>query len=61
MEKRAEEDVKITEEEEEEDKTEGSILSHTRVKRIIKSDPDTKQIANNAVQLIGRATVRKTV
>lgn len=61
MERRQEEDIKHVEEEED-DKTEpGVILSQTRVKRIIKSDPDTKQIANNAAYLIGRATVRDTI
>ena len=58
MEKRHEDDIKHVEEEEDEKTEPGVILSQTRVKRIIKSDPDTKQIANNAAYLIGRATVR---
>ena len=46
-------------EEEEDDKKDGTLsLSHTRVRRIVKSDPDTKQIANDSVYLICRATVR---
>ena len=56
--KKMDEDVKHVEEEEDEKKETGTALSHTRVRRIIKSDPDTKQIANDAVYLISRATVR---
>jgi len=55
------EDIKHIEEEEDEKKETGGALSHTRVRRIIKSDPDTKQIANDAVYLISRATVRHSL
>lgn len=58
MEKKHEDAAKHVDEEEDEKTEPGVILSQTRVKRIIKSDPDTKQIANNAAYLIGRATVR---
>lgn len=47
--------------EEEEKKTTDlteSILSLTRIRRIIKADPDTKQISSDAVFLITKATVR---
>lgn len=56
--KKMDEDTKHVEEEEDEKKEVGTALSHTRVRRIIKSDPDTKQIASDAVYLISRATVR---
>jgi hypothetical protein len=47
-------------EEDEEKKPElgESVISLTRIRRIVKSDPDTKQISHDAVFLIAKATVR---
>lgn len=56
--KKQDEESKPHEEEEDDKKESATMLSHTRVRRIIKSDPDTKQIANDSVFLICRATVR---
>ena len=58
--KKQEEETKLHEEEEDDKKESTTLLSHTRVRRIIKSDPDTKQIANDSVFLICRATVRNS-
>lgn len=58
LDKKHDDESKHVEDDDEEKKDSGNVLSHSRVKRIIKSDTEIKQIANDAVYLISRATVR---